>query len=236
MTKFEDNISPYLSFVEGSAPSSPAATNFRLFYDSADHLLKWKNSAGTVVAIATGSAMTNPMSAVGDMIQGTTAGAPAALAAPLAGKVLTGAGVTTPLVYAYPPGHEFDYAQFTSPVTVTATTEATADTLVTGASVAYDGSTVVMVEWSFPYWEQQGAASMIPCLYDGSSSIGFLGILTGLTGTLRVPASGKRRLTPSNASHTYSLRAFHDGGTSIVGAGAGGAAAHVPGFIRITKV
>jgi hypothetical protein len=68
MAKFEDNISPYLSFVEGAAPSSPAATNFRLFYDSADHLLKWKNSAGVVTAIATGTPLTDPTTTRGDII------------------------------------------------------------------------------------------------------------------------------------------------------------------------
>lgn len=53
MTKASDNIFPKVTFVEGSAPASPAATNFSLYYDSADHLLKWKNSAGTVSTIST---------------------------------------------------------------------------------------------------------------------------------------------------------------------------------------
>ncbi|HEY8817445.1 MAG TPA: hypothetical protein VIM25_01295 [Candidatus Limnocylindrales bacterium] len=89
MAKFEDNISPYLSFVEGAAPSSPAATNFRLFYDSADHGLKWKNSAGTVVAIATGTPLTNPMTTLDDIIKGGAAGAPARLAVGAAGGALS---------------------------------------------------------------------------------------------------------------------------------------------------
>lgn len=55
MAKGSDNPFPSVLFVEGAAPSSPAATNFRLYYDSADHLLKWKNSAGTVSTIATGT-------------------------------------------------------------------------------------------------------------------------------------------------------------------------------------
>jgi len=82
MAKFEDNISPYISFVEGSAPSSPAATNFRLFYDSADHLLKWKNSAGTVVAIATGTALADQ--GVFTYLDGTVAAAPGT---PASGKL-----------------------------------------------------------------------------------------------------------------------------------------------------
>lgn len=52
-----------------------------------------------------GTALTNPMSAIGDLIQGTTAGAPARLAAVAAGKVLVSAGVTTPVAWGYPPFH-----------------------------------------------------------------------------------------------------------------------------------
>lgn len=55
MTRASDNVFPKVILVEGSAPSSPAATNFKLFFDSADHLLKWKNSAGTVTTISTGA-------------------------------------------------------------------------------------------------------------------------------------------------------------------------------------
>lgn len=90
MAKFEDNISPYISFVEGSAPSSPAATNFRLYYDSSDHLLKWKNSAGTVVPV-----MTNPMTTAGDTIYGGASGLPTRLAGGTSGYVLTSNGATS---------------------------------------------------------------------------------------------------------------------------------------------
>jgi hypothetical protein len=52
-----------------------------------------------------GTALTNPMSAVGDMIQGTTAGAPARLAAVATGTVLASQGVTTTVAWGYPPFH-----------------------------------------------------------------------------------------------------------------------------------
>lgn len=90
MAKFEDNISPYLSFVEGSAPSSPAATNFRLYFDSSDHLLKWKNSAGTVVAL--GAGLTDPMTTRGDIIVRNAANATARLAVGAAGKIFSSDG------------------------------------------------------------------------------------------------------------------------------------------------
>ncbi len=187
-----------------------------------------------------GSALTNPMSAVGDIIQGTTAGAPAALAAPAAGKVLTGAGTTTPLVYSYPPGYELDHVQFTGVVSPTATTEATANTVVAGNSVAYDGSTIVMIEFfcngATP--DTGGTTgTLIFTLYDGSSSIGLWGyVYSQAASNAYRPVHLARRLTPSNASHTYSCRAYVNTGTGTVIGGSGGAAANVPGFIRVTKV
>ncbi len=135
-------------------------------------------------------------------------------------------------------GTELDYVAITSPVTVTATTEAGATTVVTGSAVAYDGSTDVMVEYWFPYIEQDSNTnSIIMVLYDGSSSIGYFGILTApASGNLRMVAKGERRITPSAATHTYSIRAFKDSGTASVGAGSGAAANHPPGFIRIVQV
>lgn len=46
-----DNPFPSLLVTEGSAPASPAAGKQRVFIDSADHLLKVKNSSGTVSSV-----------------------------------------------------------------------------------------------------------------------------------------------------------------------------------------
>ena len=52
MTKFEDNQSPYLTYIEqGSTPSNPSAGDQKLFIDSADHKLKRVNSSGTVTIV-----------------------------------------------------------------------------------------------------------------------------------------------------------------------------------------
>jgi len=138
-------------------------------------------------------------------------------------------------------GHELDYVEFTSPVSITATSEATANTIVTGSAVAYDGSTVVLIEFFAPYLTVPASAvnDTIFCLYDGSSSIGFMGLISTVSSATTQRLSNPRlarRLTPSNASHTYSIRAYVGSGTASVGAGSGGVANHVPGFIRITKV
>lgn len=298
MTKASDNAFPSLLVVEGSAPAAPAAGDHRLYVDSADHLLKWKDSSsvvrlatgqplgltgavsatryvggtasvapttgtfavgdfvitaaggmyictvagspGTWVAVS-GSGMTNPMTAVGDIIQGTTAGAPAVLAAPLAGKVLTGAGVTTPLAYVYPPGHEYDYVEFVAAVTITATTESGSTTIVTGSSVAYDGSTIVMIEFfapnAEPYTAGIGALIVFTLFEDG--------VIVGIMGAARTPVSGTSwvapirlslRKTPSNASHVYSVRAYRTVGNGTVTGQGGGTGTYIPGYIRITQV
>jgi hypothetical protein len=137
-------------------------------------------------------------------------------------------------------GTELDYAQITSTVNVTATSEATADTVVTGASVAYDGSTVVEIEFFAPWATADSTAGrdLRYWLYDGSSSIGFLGLQQAPASGVAawVPVVLKRRLTPSNASHTYGIRASVSAGTGVVTAGAGGSGTAVPAFIRITRV
>src|SRR5439155_1067359 len=77
-------------------------------------------------------------------------------------------------------------------------------------------------------------------LYDGAGSIGWL---TNMdlgdiaTGQNSVPALLVRRLTPSAAAHTYSLRAFNSaaGATALAGGGAGGSGNVMPGFIAVVN-
>ncbi len=55
MTKFEDNLSPYLTEVEqGSTPANPASGNQKLFIRTSDHLLCYVNSSGTVTPVSSG--------------------------------------------------------------------------------------------------------------------------------------------------------------------------------------
>lgn len=91
-TPGSDNPFPSLLFAEHIDPANPGAGTQRLFVDT-DHLLKLRDSAGTVTLIATGSAgMTNPMTTKGDIILGDTSGVPSRLAAGTLGYVLTAAG------------------------------------------------------------------------------------------------------------------------------------------------
>lgn len=182
-----DNAFASLLVTEGSAPSSPASGKQRFYLDSADHLPKLKNSAGTVNQL---------------------------------------------------PGGEIDYVEFTSPVNITATTEATSNTVVTGSAVTYDGVTIVLIEYYCPRSRvPAGNNDLNYSLWDGSTDLGLLGLLEGpdAANELRVPSRLARRLTPSAASHTYSIRAYVNTGTGHADAGAGGIATIMPGFIRITR-
>jgi len=148
--------------------------------------------------------------------------------------------VSGAVAWALPPGYEFDYAQITSAATINQDAEASATTVVTGGAVTYDGSTIVQVEFFAPVITPNATAAdnLNLWLFDGSSSIGLLGQYTAATSaTYRTPAFVSRRLTPSNASHTYSIRATVTAAarTGTVQAGAGGAGAYMPAFMRIIK-
>lgn len=159
------------------------------------------------------------------------------LADPGSGKVITSAG--SGAIAALPPGYEFPgtYVEMTAPVSVGATTEAGATTVVTAGAITFDGSTVVMIE-SFLPSANRGTTYIKLCLYDGSSSIGlFVDTVSSASGNAPSETINlRRRLTPSNAAHTYSIRAFVDAGTGSIQAGAGGVGNEMPGWIRIVKV
>lgn len=151
------------------------------------------------------------------------------LVAGTAGQVLGGTGPS----YSLPPGYEYAYTEFTSAVSITATTEGTANTVVTASAVTFDGSTVVLIEFSAPS-VKAGTGNIIMCLFEDGTAIGNIGFNDN-AGKF-VPMRLGRRRTPANGSRTYSVRAFVDAGTGSVTGGAGGAGANVPGWIRITKV
>ncbi len=134
-------------------------------------------------------------------------------------------------------GAELDYVQKTTDTSITATTEATANTVITSSSVAYDGSTTIVIEMFGGDVEANPSAGnfMQVWLYDGSSSIGSYLLVMSAAANDRKPLSMKWRLTPSNASHTYSVRASVNTGTGQFRAGAGGAGNSSPLWMRIIR-
>lgn len=156
----------------------------------------------------------------------------------VAGQVLKGTATT--LSWDYPPGYEYGYTEFTSNVSVTATVEASANTVVTAPALAFDGSTSIIVEFFSPELLPDTAAAgrrLQVALFDGSTSLGFLGtVYSQVIGVNHfTPALLRRKLTPAAATKTYSIRALVSAGTGTVGAGAGAAGNDNPGYIRITR-
>lgn len=245
MTKFSEaelfGMTIRESANDGSDFTNPSADYRRLFLGEDGNLYN-KDSAGTVTAMtgSSGSVATDAIwDAAGDLAVGSGANTAARLAIGATnGMVLM--RVSGAVAWALPSGHPFDYAEITSDASITATAEGSADNVVSGNSVTYDGSTVVVIEFFSP--------RVIPAtgtvgrgvffvLYDGASSIGLFGaVRTPATGTAHnAPVRLARRLTPSAAAHTYHIKAFVDAGTGTVTANTGGSGAYMPAYIRITK-
>jgi hypothetical protein len=150
-------------------------------------------------------------------------------------KVLHGDGTWSVL-----PSTELSYVEFTAPVTISATSEGTATQIVAAAPVLFDGATRVKIEMFAPRSDPGVNAEIDYVLWDSvaAASVGRLGdsaMTAPSTAQVFQPISFTRFLTPSSATHTYSWRAFRATANGTVQAGAGGAGAFVPGFIRITK-
>lgn len=171
------------------------------------------------------------------LVPATSAGlsAPVAVAnlAPgLAGQFIGG---TVP-AYAYPPGAELAYVEFTADVTITAVTPGTAQDVVSSGAVTYDG-TAVIIEFFCPSAEIVLAGNLIGYLQDGATELGALGIIKeAATG----PGLGnafltRRKLTPSAGSHTYKVTGYKSSTTAVFHANSGGSGNYLPGYIRVTK-
>jgi hypothetical protein len=131
--------------------------------------------------------------------------------------------------------YELDYAEKTTTSNVTATTEGTADTLVTGSGFTADGSTPVLVEFYTPFAKPSTTGEVIYLsLFDNGSPLGQFGLDRSAHATDFDMTHVSRRLTPSAGAHTYSIRAFVSSGTGQVGGGVAGSGAYVPMYMRVT--
>ena len=215
---------------------SNAATDYRVLFLGEDGNLHVKDSAGSVTDIggAGGSVATDAIwDAAGDLAVGSGANTAARLAIGATNGMVV-QRVSGSVAWALPSGHVFDHTEFTSNVNITATTSATANTVVTASAVSFDGSTAVLIEF-YSNAQTGSGGNLYAVLYDGSTELGWMGLLTSPTGVLRAPIAATYRLTPSNASHTYSVRGFRDTADGVMQAGNGASGARMPGYIRITK-
>lgn len=135
---------------------------------------------------------------------------------------------------------EVTYNAITSGVNITATTEATANTIVTASSFTADGTSAYLIEFFAPAVRPDtGAIGRILdlYLYEGSGSVGQLAqFRTPAAQSDNKPAFVACRLVPASGSRTYSVRGDVSAGTGVISAGAGGSGNLMPAYIRITKV
>lgn len=239
MALVDDNQFPKVIYkVQATDQSAPSNGDWKM-YAKADGVYARSSNAVVGPFLAASTGMTNPLTTEGDLIQSLGGTTPTRLAIGSNGMYLRSSGSNSS--WARPIGFEFNYAQTIAATSITATSEATANTVLTAGAVTFDGGTVVMVDFFAPYLQvPAGNHNLVLVLYDNGSSIGLMTIATGpdATNSLRVPAHVSRRLTPSTGSHTYSVRAFVDSGTGVVhaGAGVGGSGIYMPAFIRIYRV
>lgn len=131
------------------------------------------------------------------------------------------------------PGQEFDYAQITAnPSGITATTEATSQTVISGNNVYYEGSRV-KVSCFVPKLSSSASLTATFVVYRDSTVVGQ--VFGGTINTTQPGAEFEIFDTPAAGAHTYQVKAFVSTGTLTVNVGAGGSGNLVPGWIRVTK-
>lgn len=137
-------------------------------------------------------------------------------------------------------GAELAYIEMVSNATVSATTEATANQLITDVGRAYDG-TPILIEFFCPVVQVTANTSgnfCIVALYDGSNSIGLMGD-AGTTANVYLEDEFRlsRRMIPTTGVHTYSIRSYRTNANCTAAAGDGSGAGHyMPAYLRITRV
>ncbi len=133
---------------------------------------------------------------------------------------------------------EISYTEFTADLNITATTEGTAQTVVAAPAQTFDGATKVQLQFFSPSVSIDAGDNIFVEFFDGATPLGWSyvnGNAAGAASNFMIGAT--LELTPSAASHTYSVRAYtQSGGTQTIHGGTGGTLAYRPGFIRIVTV
>jgi glutamine amidotransferase-like uncharacterized protein len=130
---------------------------------------------------------------------------------------------------------ELAYVEITSSVSITATTSAGANTVVSAGALSFDGSTRICIEFFSPtvVCGSNAAAKVQITLWDGATEgprfAGFVGT------SQQAPCLARRFLTPSAGSHTYIIKAYRELVDGTVGAGDSTTDAQTAAYVRITE-
>lgn len=181
-----------------------------------------------------GGGFANPMTTAGDLIYENAVPAPARLAIGSTGQALQVAGGLP--AWAYPPGFVLDYVPRVTDFSVTATTAATATTLITGNPVTYDGATQVMIECGSPEIAILTAtAEVLLVLWEGATNLCALGTV-GQAITTTLSCYGAVVFTPTAGVHTYTIKAWKTtaGSNVTIRGNAVTSGQYAPAWYRIT--
>jgi hypothetical protein len=107
---------------------------------------------------------------------------------------------------------ELGWVETTSSLTVSATTEAAATTVLTLPAIAFTGAPVLL-DFFAPDVELNQNQNAFWVLYDGATSLGVFAQTVWAAALGRVPLRLARRLVPSAGSHAYSVRAYSNPAT-----------------------
>jgi hypothetical protein len=134
-------------------------------------------------------------------------------------------------------GYQFAYQEIVSSVAISATTEATANTILTLPAVVMDGQTRVWIEFFTPFADNGAAGSVIYLvLYEDGNSIGLMGGVYDTVSESSISLLLKRNKIPSAGQHVYSIRGYKNAGAGQqIGAGPGGSGQQMPAYGMIYR-
>lgn len=133
---------------------------------------------------------------------------------------------------------EIAYVELTSQVTISSTTESSGTLVLDLGSFAFDG-TAVIFEFFAPNFASPAVSGgfMALSIFEGSTQIGRLGVIQSpAAAATSMSFFGRRKFTPSAASHDYKLTAFvSPSGSGLIGGLGGGTGTYLPAYARITR-
>lgn len=132
---------------------------------------------------------------------------------------------------------EIDYAEISSDVTLTVTTEAAAMQVIAGHSVNLIGAMLVDIDFYAPAWNNVNVASGITVLlYDGATLIGqiFKSTESAINGDI-YSVNGHYRYLAAPGVHQWNIKAYATATGKIIRAGNGGSASYVPAYLRVSQ-
>lgn len=140
------------------------------------------------------------------------------------------------------------HTEFTANVSITATTEATANTIITSEQREYDGATLVEFEFWFPRAANPAQQPMYFSIWElgpesaSAQVLGTIGLMyfnnAGGTGTENGNWADimRFRKVPRVGRRTFSVRSYVGSGTGTVVASTGGSGAAIAGYFRAIPI